>query len=211
LSDKSLLPKATALEGIAGNLLTGSAMALAASCSPMGPLLPVLAGALACGRQAERLKGAFETVQKTLQAHSDAIRELTDEQYKLINEAILAMLHTTDPRKLEYLQQAIEGSLTCPEIVPLESAVLSRIVRDISAEELDFVLRNFEHELLAIGQDMQSKDEKVLLIEDGTRDALAATGLMGLGILVPAGSTWKVTGKLRFAAVTVKLIALIKR
>ncbi|MHB0817282.1 hypothetical protein ACYCFK_03220 [Stutzerimonas stutzeri] len=211
MSDKPLLANPTVLEDIAGNPLTGSAMALAAACSPLGPLLPVLSGALASRRQAERLKGAFETVQKTLQAHSTALRALTDEQYKLINETILAMLHTTDPRKLEYLQQAIEGGLASPDIVPLESAVLSRIVRDISAEELDFVLQNFGHELLAIGKDMQGKDEKVLLIEDGTREALIATGLMGLGILVPAGSTWGTVGKLRFAAVTVKLIALFNR
>ncbi len=91
----------TALERISGNVATESALTVVAALvgGPLAPLLPVLAKSLASERQKARLELAFMDINAALEEHGEQIRDLSDEQYKIINEAVLALLQTTQMGK----------------------------------------------------------------------------------------------------------------
>ena len=136
----------TAVERASGHVATEAVFTLvgALSGSPLAALLPVLANSLASERQQKRVEDALIQIETTLNAHAEALRNLTDSQYKLINEAILALLQTTNAEKIEYLRRAVHNSLVIGGgILAQEAVVLARIVRDISADEADFWRRIF--------------------------------------------------------------------
>lgn len=212
---KGNLPKESGVEQIAGSLPTQMATSVVAALAagPLVALLPVLTQALASGRQRQRIENALEGINEILQEHSGQLQNISDEQYKLINEAILAVLHTTDPEKLKYLRRAVRNGLTIPDLVPMESAVLSRVVRDISAEEVEFLLTNFGYDRIQLSEREEFEDDKgrkILCVPHDGREALIVGGLIALGLLVPGEATWDDSGRFRFATVVAKLIALLR-
>jgi hypothetical protein len=153
MESMSPLQPPTALEKIAGSVVTESTLTLVGvlSGSPLGALLPVLANSLASERQRQRVEAALAEINSVLETQGEALRNLTDPQYKLINETILAFLHTTSVEKLSYLRRAVRNGLEMSAIQPEEAVVLSRVIRDISAEEADFLVRNFSYERIQLG------------------------------------------------------------
>src|SRR5690348_15695450 len=103
----------TALEKVPGNVVTQSALTAVAAMAagPLAALLPVLAGCLAAERQRKRVEETLKEIDGILQAHAQAIRNLSDEQYKIVNEAILACLQTTHIEKLRYLRAAVSNAI----------------------------------------------------------------------------------------------------
>lgn len=126
---KRILPPSR-LETVAGNLGTESALTLvgAFSGNPLAALLPVLSKSLASERQRKRVEAALTEISQELESHSDTLRNLSDSQYKLINESILALLHTTNAEKLSYLRKAVRNALEIRDLQPEESVFLSRII-----------------------------------------------------------------------------------
>lgn len=106
--------KRSLIEKGMGSLATESALTLigALSGNPLGSLLPILTKSLASERQRARIEKALVEVNATLTSHETLLRDLTDPQYKLINETILAFLNTTNSEKLTYLRNAVSNSLT---------------------------------------------------------------------------------------------------
>lgn len=202
----------TALEKITDNIVTEATLTLvgALSGNPLGALLPVLSKSLASGRQKQRVEAALEEVNSVLEAHSDALRNLTDSQYKLINETVLAILHTTSSDKLTYLRRLVRNGLDMPEIEPEEAVVLSRIIRDISAEEVDFLVRYFSHERIQLGLTSGPSEQGILVVPAGGRDELIVSGLISLGLIISAGPTIDDQGILKFSNGVAKLIALLQ-
>lgn len=135
---------------------------------------------------------------------------MTDAQYKLINEAILAILHTTSDEKLAYLRRAIRNGLAMSEIQPAESVVLSRVIRDISAEEADFLVHNFSHTRIQFGTTTGSATPGVFVLPEGGRNELIVSGLISLGLLIPAGPTMDDQGVMRFSNSVAKILALLR-
>jgi hypothetical protein len=86
-----------------------------------------------------------------LASHETLLRDLTDSQYKLINETILALLSTTNPEKLVFLRNAVSNSLTATDLKSHEAIYLARIIRDISAEEAAFLISNSSYQRLQFG------------------------------------------------------------
>lgn len=125
------IAKPSKTERIAGSLVTEVALAAAGAAAGgvLAPLLPVLAKSLASERQRKRVNVALEEIASTLNRHEDQIRRLSDEQYKLINEAVLTLLQTTQSEKLRYLRAFVENTLMESEMLPQEACVLSRIIR----------------------------------------------------------------------------------
>jgi hypothetical protein len=88
------------LERVAGNPATEAGLTLAAaatatlsSAAPLlTPLVPVLAKAIAAGRQQRRVEAAILEMSAVLESHAEAIENLTDAQFKLINESVLSVL-----------------------------------------------------------------------------------------------------------------------
>lgn len=206
-----MLALPTAVEKVADSLPTEAALTLvgALSGNPLAALLPVLATSLASERHKRRVENELAEINALLKAHERELRNISDAQYKLINETILALLHTTSKEKLAYLRRAVKNSLEIADIQVDEAAVLSRLIRDISAEEADFLISNFSYQRLQLGV-AQGTPEDILIVPTGGRHELVVSGLMSLGLVIPGGPTFDDGGTLRFSSVVVKLIALLQ-
>jgi hypothetical protein len=203
----------TPLERITGSTVTEAAMTFigALSGGPLAALLPVLSNSLASTRQRGRIEEALAEINRMLTEHQFAVNNLTDAQYKLLNEAILVVLHTTDEEKLSYLRRVVCNSLDHQDIVPLEAAVLSRIVRDISAAEADFVVRNFHFERIWLNTTVNDDgNHKVFTVDPSSPDAVIVTGLVSLGLLLSASSTYAGLGMLSWSPITAKLLSVLR-
>jgi hypothetical protein len=210
----SQLKPPTVVERVAGNVVAESALTVLAAIAggPLAPLLPVLATSLASERQRARVEEALADIGRVLDAHTNQIRNLTDEQYKIINEVVLALLQTTHTEKLKYLRAAVGNALVLRDVEPQEATVLSRVVRDISAEEATFVIKNFSFDgfhLMAPPPGQEFTDN-ILRVNPASREALIVSGLLSLGLLLPAEPTYDAPNVLRFSSIVAKLIALLK-
>lgn len=201
----------SSLETVAGSTTTEAALTVVGALvgGPLAPLLPVLAKSLASSRQYSRVVAALEGIDRTLKDHSSQLAELTDEQYKLVNETIFAVLHTTSEQKLSYLRTAVRNALALSDLLPQESVVLGRIVRDISAEEAAFLLANFDYKRVELAKAPGPHAQRVLTVDPDSSDGLVVVGLISLGLLAPAEPTFDDSGLLRFSSIVAKLIVLL--
>lgn len=204
--------KPTALERFTGNTLTEAVATFVAEVAtpvtPFAALLPVLTNSLAGQRQQKRIETTFLQMSLLLQTHEQELQRLSDEQYHLLIAAISTTFQTINPEKLAYLQSAIRNSLSIESLVSQESAVLARVIRDISAEEADFVIKNFSYKFIHVS-DLPSDQRNVLTIPRRSRDSLIVTGLESLGILEFGVGTMGDGNMLCFSNFTSKLIALL--
>lgn len=205
-----MLSPLTNLEKVTDCLPTVATLTLvgALSGNPLAALLPVLSSSLASGRQKKRVEEALTEINSVLTEHAIALRDISDAQYKLINEAILALLYTTNAEKLVYLRNAVRNSLDSSLIQAEEADVLSRVIRDISPAEADFLISSFSYQRLQMG-DAGGAADGVLVIPVGGREELIVSGLISLGLLIPAGPTIDDGGLMRFSNAVAKLIALL--
>ena len=203
-------PSATALEKVAGSVLveaTATAITVLVG-GPLAAMLPILLKSLASERYKKRNDEFLQVVSATLERHENEIRNLSDAQYKLINEAVLAALHTTEVEKLKMLQTAVKRTLDLRDVQPQEAILLSRIIRDISAEEAHFVLRNFAFTAIHISEPGEPEERGVLHVAPGSRDELLVSGLNSLGVLTTGQPT--MGQLLRFSSIVAKLILLLQ-
>lgn len=202
----------TVIERVAGNVATESALTLigALSANPLGALLPILSTSLASKRQQERVEAALADVNAILEAHADVLVQITDNQYKIINETILAFLSNTSEEKIAYLRRAVRNGLNMSDIQTEEAVVLSRVVRDISAGEADFLLRHFSFERIQLGATTSDAQKGTLVVSSGGEDELIVSGLISLGLIISAGPTMNDSGLMRFSNVVAKVIVLLR-
>lgn len=201
------------LEKIAGSLPAEAALTAiaAAAGAPLAALLPVLGKSLAAERQKRRVEATLQEMNDLLAQHGAQLAELTDQQYKFINEAVLALLHTTNERKMDFLRNVVHNSLSTRELPDQEAVFLSRIVRDISAEEAQFLISNFSFERIWLNESEPGQNEHpTLAVKPNTSGGQVVLGLLTLGLVTTAEPTWDDTGLLRFTPLVVKLIALLR-
>lgn len=207
------LPKPTHIERLSGSLTVEVGLtAFGASYGgALAPLLPILAKSLGAERQRLRVEKSLLEIAAVLERHEEAIVNLTDEQYKLINETVLTLLQTTQEKKLRYLRTVVENTLSEKQILPEEATMLSRVVRDISAEEIAFLLRSFQYDgvLLTNSSEPEKDGYNYLHLIPNSSDALNVSGLISLG-LVESGETMWIGTPLRFNRISGKLIALLQ-
>lgn len=186
----------------------GALAALAAQvATPLAALLPVLANSLAAERHKKRVDKTLGEIDAQLRAHSDVLQSLSDDKFKFVNEVVLAVLQTTEDEKLAYLKQAISNGLRTDADLGY-SAQLSRILRDIAAAEIRFLIENFQFERIVF--DVEPGTDRGLRVNGGSSQEVAVTGLIALGLIVPAGSTIKTSGAYRFSPLVAKLVALVR-
>lgn len=204
--------KPTTLERIAGNPLTEATATLiagaAASVMPLAALLPVLTNSLAGKRQQNRNEAALLEISLVLKKHEKELQRLSDEQYHLLIEAISATFQTINLEKLKYLQSAVRNSLSIEGLIPQESAVLSRILRDISADEANFVVKNYSYKYIHVS-DIPNDQSDILKVPRSSRESLIVTGLETLGVLEFGLGTMGGGNMLRFSNSTEKLLTLL--
>jgi len=209
------LPKPTALERVSGSLAADAGLTIigAVAGGALAPLLPVLAKSLASERQRKRVEATLSEIAGILERHEGVIRGLSDAQYKLINETVLTLLQTTQKEKLRHLRAVVANTLSESELLPEEASILSRVVRDISVQEIKFLLASFKYVAVALSEREQPKEgpgSDVLSVHPDSREALAVSGLLSLGLVVAGGPTWDLT-PLKFTRIVTKLIALLKQ
>lgn len=203
------LPKPSTTERIAGSVVTEAAgTALGAWVGGvLAPLLPILTKSLASERHADRIKNHLDAVGAILAEHRDRIESLSDSQYKVINEAIAAAYQTTHDAKLVFLQHVVRNALRVENIGADEATVLSRVLRDISAEEATFVVRHFGHKFIYVSS-QANESADVLTVAPDTQDARTVGSLAALGVLTVGEPTFG--QQLRFSTMAAKLIVLLR-
>ncbi len=206
----SKLEKPTLPEKIASNLGTNIAATLLAAFSgnPVSSLLPILTSTLASGRHKKRVEKALSEISQVLDNYSDRLQAISDEQYKLINETVLTIFQTTEQAKLVYLKKVIDNSLSENDIKPHEAVLLSRIIRDASADEMQFLIDNFRYKYIEIGG--KYKRDDTLFLDETSKEALISNGLFGLGVLSTTGQLMDSENRLAFSKISAKLITLLQ-
>lgn len=202
----------TLLERLAGALPTNAALTAigAAAGTPLAALLPVLSQTLAAQRQQQRVETALQEIDAILWQHQDELKSLSDEQYKFINESIVALLNTTDVRKMALLRNAVHNGIRNNELPPQDAAFLGRVVRDISADEALFLVGNFAYERIWLNESDPSENEKATLaVKPNTNDGKIVLGLISLGLVMTAEPAWDDSGFLRYTPFAAKIIALL--
>ena len=88
--------------------------------------------------------------------------------------------------------------------------LLSRVIRDMSAEELRFLVENFSYRHIQLSKLVAPDNTEVLQVNPESHDGLIVSGLISMGLLLPAEPTWDETGLHRFSYIVAKLIALLR-
>ena len=207
------LKSASVLEKVTGNVVTESALTLVSVVAggALTALLPVLSKSLASARHSQRVESALADISEVLEEHAGILKELTDSQFKLINEAVLTILQTTNDEKLRYLRRVVENGMAMDDLDHQEATILPRIIRDISAEEIEFLVRNASYKKIQLGiisSDVLS--ETVLTVPADGDNELIVSGLISLGLVISAGPTMDDSGLLKFSSGVSKLITLLK-
>lgn len=208
------LKSPSVLEKMAGSLPTEAALTAisAAIGTPITALLPVLANSLAAERQKQRVETTLQEMNSILTRHEAQIASLTDQQYKFINEAVLALLHTTNEHKMNLLKDAVQNSLSASVLQDQEVVFLGRIIRDISAEEAQFLIDNFAFERIWLNESKPGESKQnILAVKPGTSQGQIVLGLLTLGLVTSAEPTWDDSGLLRFTPMAAKVIAILQR
>lgn len=207
------LTRASALELFTGSPLSSAAVTALATHigGPLAAVIPSLVGSLASCRHQERVAAAIADISECLSRQEEKIQNLTDEQYKLANELYLALLQTTHAAKIEYLKKAIKRTVDTPDIGAQEATVLSRTIRDISSEEVDFLTKIFHYKHICMRTpDPNNTERDVYCIAHDGKESILVAGLIALGILIPGTITLSGGSNLYFSTVTAKLLAILQ-
>jgi len=205
------MEKEGAIEKSAGSLPAKITMvALAAfSGNPLAIFLPLLTDSLAGSRHKRRVEKAIKEIERVLEEHGDKLKDLSDSQYKIISEAILTVFQTIERQKLEYLKCAIKNTFNYPYTTTSDAERISRIIRDISADEAAFLIKNQSYELFQVGEKLRTK-KKAFLIKPGSQAAVLIDGLTSLGLMVIGGQTWDELFSYRFTPLAPKIIKMLQ-
>ena len=181
-----------------------------ATITPLAVFVPFLVQTLASGRQAQRLEKMFDELTAVIESQSEKLKELTDDQYKLINEVISAAFYTVDEQKLALLKNAVVTAIDEPDISTSTSDALSRAIRDISADEAKFVVNNYRYTNLFIGPTTDLGNDS-LGIPRGSHEEVLISGLIGLGLVYSTlpSSGYVKSVKYEWSSLVAKLVRLL--
>ena len=199
------------IEKIASNLLVQGAATtvgiLGANITPLAAFVPFLVDSLASGRQSKRLEAMLGELQLLTEQNAEKLKDMTDDQYKVVNEAISAAFYTIDLEKIELLKRAASNAFMNPDAVEELSDSLSRIIRDISAAEVAFIAMIFGYENIVVREDAEGM-ENTLAIKPHSTEEILLSGLINLGLLYSKTTRWD-TVSFEWSPLVSKLIRLL--
>ncbi len=202
----------TTLEKVSGSISAGIAAntfsTLAASSTPLAVFVPFLLQSLATGRHTKRVDKALNEINEILALHEESIKNISDTQFKLINEVISTIFQTTNNEKIIYLKSVINNTITSSEIDINDVDYISRIIRDISSDEIKFILNNFKYRHIFIGEAPEKNDS--LIIKENSKDEIIVSGLINMGLLYTKTSLYGAVS-FEFSPVVVKVIVLLTK
>ncbi len=204
------MEKASKFETVAGSLPAqlGTTAIAAVYGGPAAALLPVLFGTLANKRHKKRVEIALEDIEKQIHALGDQFNNISDAQYKFFNESLITMLHSPDDKKIEYLKIGIKRSLAKDRLNLHEAGLVSRILRDITVEELCFLMECEGKKIVF----HNNPKHGCLNIDKLSLDGERAIGLIGLGLLTKEQGEGMLSdeGIYVFTPISEKLVELIR-
>lgn len=178
LEEKSTVEKAS------GSLITGVSLTLlaaaASTANPTAALLPLLTNSLASKRHEKRVEQAIESLENEFRAIEEKVASMSDPQYKFISELVLSIIHSPDDEKISYLKNAIKSTITIDSMKMHDAVVLSRILRDISVLELQFLLKNVGS---VICTDDKPRENEVAIDKSIGLNSVIISGLQGQALL----------------------------
>ena len=200
--------KPSMVEKISGNLIAEGAMATigAFASFPLAPLLPVLSNSLANRRHRSRVEKALTEINRVLKEHEEKLKNLSDSQFKIINEAILTILQTTEDKKIEYLKLAIENNIEDEKVDLTFACEMSRILRDISADEIAFLVKNAHYSKIVFQDSTVGSD---LYVKPNSNEIMLVSGLISLGLIIPGTPTIDNISAYQFSPLVQKLLKVL--
>jgi len=201
--------KPSLLEKVSGSLPTRVSVTALATIvgTPLAALLPVLSQTLASERHKVRVERALKDINQILTRQEDKLKELSDSQYKIVNEIILTILQTTEQEKIEYLKAAIKNTFKQDKHTISMATLISRILRDITLDEIMFLLRNSEcSRIIFSGQPMNDHE---LSIDVNSKEGAIVSGLISLGLMVPGAATFDDIGRYQYSPLVRDIIDII--
>jgi len=203
------LEKPSLLETISGSLPVVSTATVLATYvgTPLAALLPVLSQSLASERHKKRVEKALEEIELVLSQQEEKLKELSDSQYKLINEVILTILQTTEQEKIEFLKATIRKALNQEQVSTSTVTQISRVLRDITVDELIFLMK-YSHfsRIIFSGQPMNDLE---LLVDVHSKEGVIVSGLISLGLMVPGAATFDDVGRYQFSDLVRSVVEII--
>ena len=182
----------SSLEKVSGNLgvSTGLTFIAALAGGPVAPFLPLLSSSLASTRHAKRIEDAFQDLDNKLKLVENSLRDLTDNQYKLICETILALATSVQVEKIELLKSCILNTIEVTELDDSDVTVISRALRDISIKQFRTLVQYRDSEEIVIYELVQTpkeNDRRTWLVTS-EEDSVSIFTLSNLGLLAIVAS-----------------------
>jgi len=178
------MEKESNIEKVSGNLFTSlaaTAVSVAATANPLVGFLPLLAATPAAIRHKKRVDATLEEISETLQHHDSLLRELSDSQYQFMAELVNVVLRTVDQKKLDYLKIAITKGAQAIAMTSEEATQLSRLLRDITADEAQFLVNHIDKKTVFIDFDKNIKKYE-MCVRRGSEEHKLFMGLCTLGL-----------------------------
>ena len=203
------MEKESIIEKISGNPLLnlGTTALSAAAGGPLAALLPLLAVTPAALRHNKRIEKAFEEINLKLNEMGSKLNDISDSHYKLVNEVVSSILRTTDEKKIDYLKKAIKNGLEMSSLDEKSATSLSRIIRDITANEVAFLLKSVSYKLIYVN--LENKDDGSLTVCKNTNEYELLSGLLALG-LVTLTSTHAAVDAYYFSSIAYDVVNIFK-
>jgi hypothetical protein len=208
------MKKPSIVERVMGSDATKGAATLLAATAPYAAIaalfLPLLCDSLAQARYRARIEKAINDLEIYFAEDCARIENITDAQFKFVNETVVTILQTMEEEKLTYLKCAIRACVNDPGITHKEASVMSRIIRDISVDEIQMLASNSDAGGIVVlsGNDDTDYALQNRAVVQGTPDnMILMSGLISLGLLVLDDNVFGNT--YAFTPTVWKLLALV--
>ena len=189
------MKKAGNIENIEGHVVTLSVATLVGTLNPAAAILPVLLSSAANARMQARIDEALKSLQEDLIKLEENVGRMSDAQYKIVCEALSHLHRTSDTNKINYLKRAVINGVLDEELSSEKAYIVSRILRDISALEIDFLLTAMKHPKIYLM--IQNPDGSIPILDaaaytvaSSIENQMIIAGLQSLGLIAESGE-WK--------------------
>lgn len=180
-------------------------------------MLPDLMKSIPAQRAANKANETIRKLRQEIDDHHVQMDRWSDQQHQFVTSMVHTILATGEAEKLEYLQRAAMNVAMNDAVVRVGGAFLARTLRDITAQELTYLVINFrrkillpEHELtpdkVASNAELAEREGMAYAVSDDEREIV--TGLQTLGLLRTSAKRWAAVD-LDWSATAGKILTLV--
>jgi signal transduction protein with GAF and PtsI domain len=191
---KDDMKKSGLIEKIENHPVVQAGVTLISSYHPAAGILPTLLSSAANTRMEKRIEEAIEDLERQVSSIQEQVATMNDAQYKLVCETLSHLQRTNDPEKIEYLKRAVLNGVKANDLTSEKAYIISRIVRDVSAVEIDFIMAAAKYLRIRLEVPNQDgsipiTDQTTYTVAEGYANQTIIAGLRSLGLL-KEDETW---------------------